>query len=177
LQGLDFIANAGSAKTGWYGILTDSKGIPLIQGPTDPNPGYYISPTSLKDPTKAVADPTRYVNSETEPYIAIPRNFPKDHNARLGDVALVYYNKTGQYCAAVVADIGPLGDSKAGEGSIALAKALGIPANPKKGGTDQGVTYVVFKNSNQGWPRANADIATQVSGFLDTYGPFDQYLK
>lgn len=42
-----------------------------------------------------------------------------------------------------MADIGP----HPGEGSIAMADALGIPSSPKHGGVDSGVTYVAFPHS------------------------------
>jgi hypothetical protein len=71
--GLDYTANAGKAGN-WYGVVTDKDGDPYIQGPEDPYPGDYISATSLQDHTKAVDDPTRYVDARTVPYLAIPKN-------------------------------------------------------------------------------------------------------
>lgn len=46
---------------------------------------------------------------------------------------------------AVVGDIGPR--DTIGEASYAAAKGLGIPSDPRGGGTSSGVTYIVFKNS------------------------------
>src|SRR5258708_2675267 len=63
LQGLDYLANAGHSGN-WWGIATDSHGMPYIQGPNTPAPGYYVSTTALEDGSKAVNDPARYVNSE-----------------------------------------------------------------------------------------------------------------
>jgi hypothetical protein len=39
---------------------------------------------------------------------------------------------------------------KYGEGSIALARALGIPSSPRNGGCADGVTFVVFPGSSKG---------------------------
>lgn len=47
----------------------------------------------------------------------------------------------GNSIEAVIGDIGPHG--KAGEISIALAKALGIPSSPLDGGVGSGVSYTV----------------------------------
>ena len=48
-KGLDHLANAGHPGN-WYGVVTNNgrhDGTPIIQGPTDPAPGYYVSPTAL----------------------------------------------------------------------------------------------------------------------------------
>jgi hypothetical protein len=58
-------------------------------------------------------------------------------------VAAVIYRDRVQY--AVVGDTGP--HDIIGEASYATAKALGIRPDPRGGGTDAGVTYIVFKNS------------------------------
>ncbi len=42
----------------------------------------------------------------------------------------------------MVGDTGP--DEIIGEASYATAKALGIDPDPETGGTDSGVTYIVF---------------------------------
>jgi hypothetical protein len=152
LQPLDFLANAGKPGN-WYGIITDSgrpDGEPIKQGPNDPCPGYLVSATSLQDHTKALTDPRRYVDSETVPYISVPPECLKQ-GARLGDVCLVEYRNKS--CGAVVADVGPHG--KWGEGSIALARTLGIPASPKNGGVQYGVKYTIFLGTSKGWPRTS----------------------
>jgi hypothetical protein len=57
-----------------------------------------------------------------------------------GSVAAVVYN--GKVAYAVFADEGP--DSIIGEGSYALAVALGIDPNPATGGTAGPVTFIVY---------------------------------
>jgi hypothetical protein len=57
-----------------------------------------------------------------------------------GSVAAVVYN--GKVAYATFADEGP--DNIIGEGSYALATALGIDPNPATGGTDGPVTFIVF---------------------------------
>jgi hypothetical protein len=161
--GLDYTANAGSDGD-WYGVLVDADGHPVVQGPDDPCPGGFIATTALVDHSKAVDDPRRYVDSNAINYLSIPRNAVADYGLKVGDVGFAFCRKTGQMACAVVADVGPR--NKWGEGSIALARALGLPASPRNGGAEAGVVCVVFKGSGRGWPRTNADIASQVNGLL-----------
>src|ERR1700722_12557082 len=49
--GLDDLENAGHPGH-WDGILADQLGNPLVQGASDPFPGFYISCTALFDRTK-----------------------------------------------------------------------------------------------------------------------------
>ncbi|MGH9688818.1 MAG: hypothetical protein ACRD5K_17185, partial [Candidatus Acidiferrales bacterium] len=86
--GLDDLANAG-APGHWEGILQDKDGNPLVQGPGDPFPGYYISCTSLADWTKPPDDPARYVDATKIPYIVLPGEMARQAGARPGDLAVV----------------------------------------------------------------------------------------
>jgi hypothetical protein len=67
----------------------------------------------------------------------------KSAGIKPGTVAAVIYNGNVQY--AVFADEGP--PNIIGEASYATAKSLGINPDPKNGGTDSGVTYIVLKGS------------------------------
>jgi hypothetical protein len=163
--GLDYTANAGKAGN-WYGVVTDKDGDPYIQGPEDPYPGDYISATSLQDRTKAVDDPTRYVDARTVPYLAIPKNALTDYGAHVGDIGFAYCRRTGRFCAAIVADVGP--KNKWGEGSPALARALGVPDNARHGGDEAGIVVCVFLGTARGWPRT--DVAEAVQGRLNELG-------
>lgn len=130
---LDYLANAGSPGN-WWGIATDSAGKPIIQGKDDPFPGYYVSTTALKIPGYKHGDPRREVDSEKYPAIVVPRQLvPAVGPVVLGCKARVTDTKTGKSVEGVVFDIGP--KTHLGEVSIAAAKALGIPADPKKGGS------------------------------------------
>lgn len=89
----------------------------------------------------------RQLNAERLPYIVVPApsrvwNY-HDSGVRGGSVAAVIHDGRVQY--AVVGDVGPRGII--GEASYASAKALGIRPDPRSGGTDSGVTYIVFKDS------------------------------
>jgi len=89
----------------------------------------------------------RYLDAERLPYIVVPAASAlwdhRDHRIRGGSVAAVVYRDRVQY--AVVGDVGP--HDIIGEASYATAKGLGIRADPRGGGTDTGVTYIVFKDS------------------------------
>jgi hypothetical protein len=145
---LDYLTNAGKPGD-WWALATDNKkpsGNPLVQTPSDPAPGYYISMTALIDPLKKYEDPNRYVNSDSIPYVVIPLGFSNDF--KLGDIALVYNKANKKKCFAISADIGS--KNNIGEGSIYLAKQLGIKNSPKNGGTAAGVFYIFIKNSGNG---------------------------
>lgn len=170
LEGLDYLANAGhpakdDKPANWYGVVTDTgqpSGSPIIQGPNDPAPGFYVAMTALEDPSKQDSDPNKYVDASVIPYLSIPPELERWQSARLlrmGDVAVVTYR--GLSSPAILADVG--GHGKLGEGSIALARALGLDPSPRDGGIGSGVSVVVWRNSGKGWPRIITNIAAQVA--------------
>jgi len=149
LPALDYLGNAGYPGN-WWGIATDSHGTPYIQGPKDIAPGYYVSTTSLKIKGFNNGDPRREVNSELVPFIVVPSPLIQAVKpVVLGCKAKVTDTKTGLYVACVVADVGPA--THLGEASIATAKALNIPSNPKNGGCEQ------YRFTYQLWPGVAAD--------------------
>lgn len=85
------------------------------------------------------------LNAEKLPYIVVPGISSTWSYARSGitggTVAAVVYQ--GRVAYAVVGDVGPAG--AIGEGSYALAKALGINPDPRSGGVSgRVVDYIVF---------------------------------
>lgn len=145
-RGLDYNANA-RGKHGWVALVTNEDGRPVIQK-RGPYRGYYVSTTSLQQSNVSdERNPRRYIDATRIPYIALPRNFADDYNIHLGDLALVTNHANGRHAYAIFADVGPKG--RIGEGSIALAKALGIPANPRHDSAEKGVSYLIFPGSGQ----------------------------
>src|SRR5581483_829003 len=138
-SGLDALANAGRPGH-WWGLACDEKGEPFVQGPNDPAPGFFVSTTSLQNPGYEVNDPRRYIDSETVPFIVLPIGL--NHVPLLGAPARGINLRNGKTCSAIFADFGPR--DKIGEGSIALAEALGIPSDPRTGGVPDGIVYLVF---------------------------------
>jgi hypothetical protein len=164
-KGLDRLANAGGAGT-WWAVVCNDQDQPIVQGPNDPAPGFFVSATALVDASWPIRDPRRYVDAETVPYVVISQSLLPRYTVRLGDVAMVIYQT--REVGAVVADIGPR--NHYGEGSIALADALGIPSSPRAGGVRQGVTFLVFQNSSRGWPREVPEIQAQARELFDSWG-------
>ncbi len=162
--GLDDLANAG-VPGHWDGIITDRVGEPLIQGPDEPFPGYYVSCTSLSDRTKARTDPSRYVDASKIPYIVLPRDVAVQGGAELGDFAVVVNLRNGKSSYAIFADVGTLG-----EGSIALANNLGIWSDARQGGRRGGILYLVFPGSGNRQPRTLDEISGESEKLLQNWG-------
>jgi len=182
-KGLDRLANAHEGDR-WFGVVTKNN-VPVVQGPNDPAPGYYVSPTTLNDPSiKDPGNPRRYVDSETIPFIAFPsRLFAAAGGdvsrlglgVNLGDYVIVYDIKSGMAVGAFFADVGPA--YKLGEASIAVAKALNVPASPKDGGVDSPtrIAYVVFPTSftqfqSSPYPQSAELIKARARQLFDAWG-------
>jgi hypothetical protein len=166
-SGLDYLGNAGRPGQ-WWALVIDEHAQPVVQGPNDPAPGYYISPTGLVDDSRPKNDPLRYVDSTKIPYVALPSKQARDAGIKLGDFAAVVNLANQQLCYAIYAD--PCGPNQSGQGSIALAQALGVPANPKSGGTSDGVVYKVFAGSGNGKPRTLEEINREGERLLKAWG-------
>ena len=89
----------------------------------------------------------RPLRSDTLPYVVVPSvSGTWDYSAagiKGGGVVAVIHNNQVLY--AVVGDTGP--QRIIGEASYAAAERIGIDPDPATGGTDSGVTYILFKNS------------------------------
>jgi hypothetical protein len=166
--GLDDLANAG-VPAHWDGIITDRDGNPMIQGESDPFPGYYISCTSLSDRRKKFTDPTRYVDAAKIPYVVLPNDLADHGGAQLGDFAVVMNLRNGKSSYAIYADIGTVG-----EGSVALADNLGILSDPRLGGQSDGILYLVFPGSGNLQPRAIDEIQSEAEKLLQNWGGFEK---
>ena len=94
--------------------------------------------------TSATDSRGRPLDAATLPYVVLPlpsRGF--DYRAaglQLGSVVAVLYR--GRLVFAIFGDEGPA--NIIGEGSYALARALGIDPHPVTGGADDGVTFIAF---------------------------------
>jgi hypothetical protein len=87
------------------------------------------------------------LKADSLPYVVVPSSSGiwdyTSAGIKGGGVVAVIYNNKVEY--AVVGDTGPT--QIIGEASYATASALGIDPDPETGGTDSGVTYILFKNS------------------------------
>jgi len=170
--GLDYLANAGDTGN-WWGISCDpdTTGKPYVQTSSDPAPGFYVSTTALADGAFPKSSPSKYVNSGTVPFIVLPSNPKFSGNQTLGDLAMVFNNANGKYTFAIYADIGP--SNQIGEGSMALADALGIPNSPKTGGTsNETLAVIFFPGSKIGWPRSNDELQAEAHKLFNDWGGY-----
>lgn len=168
--GLDSLEHAGHPGN-WWALATDTgkpSGRPVIQKKGDPAPGYYVSMTSLYDSRIASeGNPRRFVDAASVPYVVLP---PEGfRHAKLGDFATVMNLENGKVAGGIVADESAP-ELPMGEGSIALAKMLDIDADPRTGGTDEGIAYVIYPGSGNGKPRSPDDIARLSESYFQKWG-------
>ena len=150
--GIDELSNAGEPGH-WSALVTDTgkpEGNPLVRD------GFYISPTSLQDKSKKIDEPGRFVDATKIPFFVLPPLVETKGDARLGDYGMVINLANGRSSPAIFADQGPPG--KLGEGSVALAQALGVDTNARIGGTNEGIVYIVFPRSGSESMRSLAEI-------------------
>lgn len=126
---LDVLRNAHTlgrmdAPVVGYIVEDDPPHRPLVQGPQDPAPGYYISQTAFEDESvENEHDPRRYVDATQINYVVLGDE-ARRKGARLGDFVAVYSRRTHRSVFGIVGDAGnPTGD----EGSLHLLQALGYP--------------------------------------------------
>lgn len=168
-KGLDFIANAKNGGR-FVGVATRADGTPIIQR-SGRFKGYYVSTTSLRNAAGSVSASGTYVNADKIPYIVLPPEFMAQFGVALGDLAVVVNRKNGKSSPAIFADVGPRG--RIGEGSVALARALGLDANPRRGGTGvPTIAYLVFPGSGlgQGRLRTAKEIKSSTLKMLREWG-------
>ncbi len=167
---LNRLAHAGRAGR-WWALVTKN-GEPVVQGPGDPAPGYYVSMTSLESSSFAPTDPRRYVDASAIPYIALPASVTKAGRIRLGDLAVVINQANGKLAYAIYADQGP--KDRIGEGSLYLANRLRNTPLPDSIGIRKSLVddlvYVVFPGSGNGKPRTREQIAAAGAKLFDRLG-------
>jgi hypothetical protein len=127
-----------------------------------------VSTTALYDSGNPnPRDPHRYVDAAKIPYVVL---HPKALSyARLGDFATVVNLQNGKISAALVADESAP-DLPFGEGSIALAKALGIDSSPRHGGKDRGIAYLIYPGSGSARPRPLEEIVVRSKQLFEAWG-------
>jgi hypothetical protein len=152
-SGIDYTANGGDDQGGeWWGGPTGSDGRPITQKIYEPCPGFYVSGTSLANPTYPEDCQYRYMDAGAIPFIVLPGGH--QNGAKAGDACFCYNASTGDNCYGIFADVGP--SSKIGEASMRMAQALSIDNDPKTGGTEtKSIVYLVFPGSVGAWKPPN----------------------
>ncbi|MGB8031552.1 MAG: hypothetical protein WCF30_18020 [Terracidiphilus sp.] len=135
------------ADTEIVGYLTDKRGRPILQGPDDPFPGYYISQTAFADiQNQNERDPRRYVDARNINYV-VRGNAARRRGVKVGDFVSVYSKRTHKSVFAIVGDTGnPTGD----EGSLHSLQDLGYPFHDGKNDSVEKPEIVIrfYPNSN-----------------------------
>lgn len=182
--GLDFLANAGYPNKSWWTSV-------IVPDPNNPHQaytqtsgefaGYFVSKTSLQDTSKAVTDPTRYVDARNIPYLVLPGSFYRmKGTGLLGDLGYAINLSSGERTSFVVADVGP-SNAQLGEVSIALAEGLGgRDVNPRNAyGAPRGeMLYIVFPYSyrTHGWPLSVDEMDLRANSLLEEAGGIESIL-
>ncbi len=159
-RGFDSLPAAGNPGN-WWAVVPKNAIKPAVQGPNDPAPGFYVSGTAYGDPAYPEGSQRRYVDSERINYIALPAHIAQ-LGVHLGDYAMVINWKTGKLSGAVFADtyVGDHGEH--GEGSISLAKQIGIHGDARgHGARSEDVVYVLFPGTKKAFPRDNDQLVLE----------------
>lgn len=129
------------------GYLTDEHHHPILQGPDDPFPGYYISQTAFTDlANHNERDPRRYVDARKINYV-VRGEAARKQGVKVGDFVAVYSQRTRKSVFAIVGDTGnPTGD----EGSLHLLQDLGYPFRDGKDDAVETPEIIIrfYPNSN-----------------------------
>jgi hypothetical protein len=171
-DGLALNRLSGAGRPGhWWGLVT-SNGQPVVQGPKDPAPGFYVSMTSLQNSAFGETDPRRYVDASTIPYVALPKSVAQAGDIRLGDLVAVINQANGKVAYAIFADHGP--ENKLGEGSICLANQLRTkPLSDRDAvrcSLPEKVVYVVFPGSGNRRPKRRDEIVRMGRALFEQWG-------
>lgn len=142
---LDYLRNAHargrrSAPIVGYIVEDQPPHRPVVQGPQDPAPGFYVSQTAFDDDSvENEHDPRRYVDATKINYVVLGDR-ARRMGARLGDFVAAYSRRTGRSAFGIVGDDGnPTGD----EGSLHLLQALGYPFHDGKDDAVDGPEIVI----------------------------------
>ena len=144
---LELNAHVGAKKSGAIvGYLVDKQGKPIVQGISDPAPGFYISTTGYVDvKNNNRNDPRRYVNAAEINYTLLAKS-ARQKGVETGDFCVVHSVRNNTTVFAIVGDTG---HSSGGEGSLALLQRLGYPVKDGKSAPNiSGIVVRYFAKSN-----------------------------
>ncbi|MBS2003483.1 MAG: hypothetical protein JST44_18350 [Cyanobacteria bacterium SZAS LIN-5] len=134
------------------GMAVDADGSPRAR---------QIDPSGQVNTSMRYAD-NRSVNAEVVPYMVLPGGSYQRFGVQLGDMALVRNKDNGRMAIAVFADVGPR--NKIGEGSIELARELGLNPSPTRGGTNKNsIEYLVLPNTHGARPRNEQELMARIA--------------
>lgn len=133
------------------GMAVDADGSPRAR---------QIDPDGQVNTSMRYAD-NRSVNAEVVPYMVLPGGAYQKFGVQLGDMVLVRNTDNGRMAVAVFADVGPR--HKTGEGSIQLAREMGLNPSPTRGGTSKAsIEYLVLPNTHGTKPRNEQELMARI---------------
>jgi hypothetical protein len=175
---LDYLKNAHRQGRPWnpvVGYMVEERRPhrPVVQGPNDPAPGFYVSQTAFEDESvENERDPRRYVDATAINYVVLG-DAARKNGARLGDFVAVYSRRTHRAVFGIVGDDGnPSGD----EGSLHLLQALGYGFHNGKRESVEHAEVVIrfYPGSNAGHrffrTQAGLDRAAEAMGLSRRFG-------
>jgi Fungal chitosanase of glycosyl hydrolase group 75 len=134
------------------GMAVDADGSPRAR---------QIDPTGQTSTSMRYAD-NRSVNAEVVPYMVLPGGAYQRFGVQLGDMVLVRNKDNGKMAVAVFADVGPR--NKTGEGSMELAREVGLNPSPTHGGTSRpSIEYLVLPNTHGTKPRNEQELLARIA--------------
>jgi hypothetical protein len=104
-----------------------------------------------------------------ERYLTLCFRVRDSSTPNLGDFATVLNLQNGKVTGGIVADESAP-ELPMGEGSIALAVALSIDSNPRTGGIEEGIGYVIYPKWGKGKPRASDEIVSTSQAYFQRWG-------
>jgi hypothetical protein len=169
--GLDATGNAGRPGN-WWALATTAAncgptGTPIVQGNDDPAPGFFVSKTTMENPAFNCRKQRRYVDSDTIPYVALPRAIASI-TGNQGKLAVVQRTAAAGLGLAVHADQAP--KFGIGEGSMQLARTLGLNPNPRAGGTGTRELLFLVLPQRMGFPADAGAVETAARTAFEAWG-------
>ena len=175
-SGMDNTGNAGKPGN-WWALATTApqcgpSGTPLLQQNDDPAPGFYVSKTTMENTAFTCRKQRRYVNSDAISYVALPRAVATIVGNQ-GKLAVVQRGAFGP-AFAVHADQAPA--FGVGEGSMELARAVGLNPDPRSGGTATRELLFVILPQRMGFPADNVAVQNTARTAFETWGGFPRLM-
>lgn len=142
---LDYLGNAGSPETGWWGVVTDANDNPVVQQKGNvkkhPYPGLYVSCTAYGFYEYDETDCRCWVDAEKVNYSVIPSSVRMAVEPKfLGCRATIFDKKTQKQLDCVCAEIGP--STHMGEASMLACSFFGLSDDPKAGGSSDKKRFI-----------------------------------
>jgi hypothetical protein len=127
-----------------------------------------IDPNGQSGTRMRYAD-SKSVNSEVVPYMVLPSGAYQKFGIKLGDLALVRNTDNGRMSVAVFADTGP--PHRTGEGSMELAREVGLNPSPTSGGTPKpSIEYLILPKTHGDRPTDEKELMARIAEQRQKFG-------